>query len=301
MAFLLVLAVALTGCGGSSSGELEAVNGGDGATGQEAATTTSAPTTTLAPTTTTTAAPVATQRSLLNAIPTATELPPGWADLGWDPSVELTPRTGDGFGFCGGPNGDQRAKDANVIAQAYQGGWQTNVSDQLGSLTVYAFSSTDDAAAFMASTERAISSCSSEELDVPEFVEGRDDDTGDLRVDIFAENGEPDRPWELFQTTSLGGAAAEGADEAFHYKLTERYDGYQGDAAYGVTFGRIGQYERHGTIVVIFALWGECCLFGFNNTDSRAESELPQYPALQAAADHLRPGFLAEAFNNTDT
>ena len=45
---------------------------------------------------------------------------------------------------------------------------------------------------------------------------------------------------------------------------------------------------------------GGCCCYGFSNSDDFDESALPQYPALQAAADHLRPGILAELFNNAD-
>ena len=300
MAFLLVLAVASTGCGGSSSGELEAVDGGSDAAGQESSTTTSAPTTTLAPTTTTTAAPVATQRSLLNAIPTATELPPGWADAGYEPDIDLTPRTGDGFGFCGGPNAPQRAVNANVTAYARKGGWQAGATNQYGTLSLYAFENEDDAAAFMASTESAVSSCSTEELEVPEFVEGRDDDTTDYRADIFLEEFEPDEPWELTETTSLGSASAEGADQAFFIKNTEVFQGTADGLAYGTTWSVVQQYERHGTVVAVFDLNGGCCYYGFYNSDEMDENALPQYPALQEAADHLRAGILAELFNNAD-
>ena len=259
----LVLAVALTGCGGSS--------------------------------------PVATERSLLNAIPEATELPPGWADSGIDPETDLEPLTGDGFGFCGGPNAHQRAMTANVTATASKSGWQTNITGEYGTLYLYAFENEDDAAAFMASTKSAVSSCSSEEITVPEFVEGRDDDTTDYRKDIFAKEFEPDEPWKQFTTTSLGAADAEGADEAFFIKKTSVFNSQAGNKSYGITSGSAFQYERHGTVVVVITLFGECCLFGFGNTDSRDEGELPQYSSLQDAADRLRPVILAEVFNNADT
>ena len=54
IAILLVLAFALTGCGGSSSGELDAVDDGNDAAGQEATTSTPTTTTTAAPPPTTT-------------------------------------------------------------------------------------------------------------------------------------------------------------------------------------------------------------------------------------------------------
>ena len=44
---------------------------------------------------------------------------------------------------------------------------------------------------------------------------------------------------------------------------------------------------------------GGCCYYGFSNSDDLMRAR-PQYPALQAAADHLRPGILAELFNNAD-
>ena len=266
VAAFVVLAIVLSGCGGGSSSEK-----------------------------------VATEASLLNALPTATELPPGWSTSGVGPGVDLLPRTGPGFGPCGGPNTDQRAIDANVVAHAYQTGLLANVGRQFGTAALYAFGNEEDAAAFMASTERAISSCITEEVDVAEFVEGRDEGTTELSVDIFTGDAEPDEPWEMFVRTSLGGAAAEGADEAFHFKATRVYASVDDNIDYGVTKGGLSQYERHGTVVLIFSLRGECCLFGFFNTDSRDEEKLPQYPALQAAADHLRPGILAQLFNNTDT
>ena len=243
---------------------------------------------------------VATERSLLNAIPGGTELPFGWADSGVEPYTDFAPYTGDGFGYCGGGNADQRAITANATALILKVGWQTNVTGEFGDLRIYAFENEEDAAAFMDSTESAVSSCSTEEYTVPEYVEGRDDDTTDNRRDIFTEDFEPDEPWEVFATSSLGGADAEGADQAFFAKRTESLDGYAGNESYGTTFGYVEQYERHGTVVLIFGLQSECCLFGFSNTDSRDESQLPQYPALQAAADYLRSGILAEVFNNPD-
>ena len=50
----------------------------------------------------------------------------------------------------------------------------------------------------------------------------------------------------------------------------------------------------------VFSIWGKCCSYGFGNIGEFDESALPQYPALQAAADHLRAGILAELFNNAD-
>ena len=243
---------------------------------------------------------VATEASLLNAIPAATELPPGWADLGWGGGTDLVPRRGPGFGFCSGPNADKRAIEANVVAHAYQDGWQTDVNGQVAWLSLYAFENEEDAAAFMASTERAVSSCSSEELNVHEWVEGRDENVRSYRVDNMAEDAEPDEPWELFETSSLGGAAAEGADEAFFIKNTEVFLGYQGNTSFGITDGIVVQYERHGTVVAVLGLTGNCCVFGFSNTDSHDEDELPQYADLKAAADYLRPVILADVFTNVD-
>lgn len=265
---------------------------------------TSEPTPTLvAPSTTEVPTPtprfVTSLASLLNAIPPASKLPLGWTDYGSDPDTEFYARTGTGFGYCGGPNSDQRALNANSTASVYKSDWATGVDGQFASLSLYAFGNEDDAAAFMASSERAISSCGYEELEVPEFVEGRDDATTDYRVDLFEGSFEPAGKWSLDESTALGGAAAEGADEAFSVRNVEVFLSKEGNVTYGTTESVISQYERHSTVVFVLSIDGVCCEYGFSNAGESEQSDLPVYETLRAAADHLRPLILTQLMAGT--
>lgn len=301
MRFRIILPLtALAVASGCSSAQSESTfTTVDGAIAEPAAPTS----TTATPTSTTealTPTPLASEASLLRAIPSARQLPAGWTDMGEAPITEFQPKTGTGFGYCGGPNGDQRALDANSTASAYQR-WLAGSNRQLASVQLYAFDQEEDAATFMTSSERAVSSCGFEKLEVPEFVEGRDEGTTDYRIDIFIDTFEPEGQWALNESTSLGGAAAEGADESFSIRNNEEFRSTADGVTFGTTYGVISQYERHGTVVLVFNLRGQCCSYGFGNSGASEESALPVYDSLQQAADDLRPAILAAIFNNAES
>ena len=280
----LALILVLAGCGSTTAGPETAAG-----TPAESTTTTAAPTTT-------TAAPVATEAGLFAAIPSATELPPGWSDQGLEISNELFPNSGNGFGYCGGDNTDSRAETAGVLAHALKGSLVTDKS-MYGSVSLYAFGTEDDAQAFMDATEEAVSSCGYVEYEAPEFVEDRDEETTDYRFDGFSGDFEPDEMWEIRETTSLGSAAAEDADSAFFIARETNFLAWQSGEGYGITRAYISQWERHGTVVVRFGIFSRCCTYGFSNSETDEENPLVTYADVQVAADHIRDGLLNDIFN----
>jgi hypothetical protein len=82
-----------------------------------------------------------------------------------------------------------------------------------------------------------------------------------------------------------------GAEEAFQmaafYQATSRYRG----TAYASTAVDVTQYERHGRIVMVFNLLGECCLSGYEGIDPSLDYQ-PTTPELLTWVDSLRPGMI---------
>ena len=72
------------------------------------------------------------------------DLPPGWSSAGGDPSTELVPRTGEGFGNCGKGNSDSRAIANEVVAAAQSPSFAT-AEEGWAYLTLYSFETETDA------------------------------------------------------------------------------------------------------------------------------------------------------------
>lgn len=108
--------------------------------------------TTIAPTTTLSAPSV---ESLFFVMPGPADLPSGWTTAGGMPSAALTPAQGPGAGNCGGPNLDQRAQDAGLLAVMSSPALTTADGGQ-ASFAIYAFANVEQATQLMNTTVEQI-------------------------------------------------------------------------------------------------------------------------------------------------
>jgi hypothetical protein len=195
------------------------------------------------------------------------------------------PSSGLGTGYCGGDSAVQRARNAAATAIVHSAEYLT--SPESGYLTIdfYAFATPEDASQFMSLTTSQETSClSGFEYQLPEG-------DGPNAYSGFAGDYGQDAVWDMIETLYYAPTGVAGAEEAFQtagiYQATTRYRG----TAYSSTETDVTQYERHGRIVMVFNLYGECCLTGYNDIDPSLDYE-PTTPELLIWADGLRPGIV---------
>ena len=248
-------------------------------TNTTAATSTSAVPSTAASTTvapSTTAQVAVTAEALLGIMPGADDVPADWSRYS-EPYTDLTPRSGPGYGFCGGDNAVARANELGSTAAAEGPSWDLPNGGWFG-VTIYAFATPDTASAYLASTADAANSCMTEPVQY---------DTTEGDLDFFDETVADDVSWHIAEGSL---ALAEPTPDAAEMVRTvlDSYasitlDGYD----YSVTMTYFSRIERHGSVVVEFWLYG--------NWDYRGWSEeapwafQPTDAALDAAAATIRP------------
>lgn len=234
-------------------------------------TTTAAPTTTLPPTTT---IAVATVDVLAAALPPDAEAPFGFTGSGNPPDTTPAPESGQGTGLCGGDNTDARAASANVIARAWNGGFEAAA----GYLEVglFSFPTPADASSFMSITAVQSTACGGAGLTYQK---------SEAEWNIFSDV--IDATWNVVENAGAAPATAPAADEAFQlttqFVSTTRLSGVN----YSATDGDIVQYERYGSIVLVIDRWGEWEAKGFSGVDPTALYQ-PTSADVTVLSDQLR-------------
>jgi hypothetical protein len=262
------LAFAFSGC---SSG-----NEGSNFTSSIAALETESSTTT----STTTLPPLAdpTIETLFTAVPSPLELPAGWTSTGGLGSSELIPAEGNNLGNCGGPNAAKRAISAGVVVHYENPAFVTPFG--YAGIAFYAFRTAEAAQRFMDDTA-AKSQCPS----YPEYT------IPDSEFGGFGETQDVD--WTVRDSYSVGGAGVEVADSSFSIlQKTESFTRLRG-TDYGWREELHSIYERHGRIVIVSSLRGDCCDYGFSNVETTVDYR-PTLADLTTGMDTIRPVILSK-------
>ena len=97
--------------------------------------------------------------------------------------------------------------------------------------------------------------------------------------------------WTILNSVSVGSAAGGDADEAFFTKSTDEYLTRLEGTAFGTKNTRIAIYERHGRLVMIHGISGDCCDYGFSNVETQT-GYTPTFDEVSASFDVLRPHVL---------
>jgi hypothetical protein len=220
-----------------------------------------------------TAAPVVpTVDVLVAALPTAAEVPPGFTASLEPPDTDFSPASGQGIGLCGGDNSDARAQAANVIARA----WTSGYDAPAGFLWVglFSFPTPADASAFMTITATQATVCGA----------GLTFQSPESEWDIFSDD--VDATWNIVENAGAGPATSP-AEEAFQlttqFVSTTRLDGVN----YSSTDGDVIQYERYGSVVVLYDRSGSWNPVGFGNISASSVYQ-PTGADVAALADTLR-------------
>lgn len=233
-----------------------------------------APPTTAAPVTVPpTAAPVVpTADVLVAALPTAAEVPAGFTASLAQPDTDFSPASGQGVGLCGGDNSDARAQSANLIARAWSGGY----GGTAGTLWVglFSFPTPADASSFMSITAVQATACGA----------GLTFQSPESDWDIFSDDVAT--TWNIVENAGAQPVTTP-AEESFQlstqFVSTTRLDGVN----YSSTDGDVIQYERYGSVVVLYDRSGSWNPVGFGNIATTAVYQ-PTGVDVAALADTLR-------------
>jgi hypothetical protein len=249
--------------------------------------TTVATTTTTPPPQTTSPPPaiaVATIDDLVAALPGQADMPLGLAPSGQPPDTAPIPASGLGAGYCGGDSAVQRAWNAAVMA-IVTAEYLTSPAPGYLSVDLYAFATPENASLFMSLTASQETSC------LGGFQYQLPEGDGPNDYDGFAGDFGLDAVWDMIDTLYYSPTTVFGAEEAFQmaafYQSTTRYRG----TTYATTSTEVTQYERHGRIVMVFNLFGECCQSGFEDIDPSLDYQ-PTTPELLSWVDSVRPGMI---------
>ncbi|MEM9467591.1 MAG: hypothetical protein AAGA90_19610 [Actinomycetota bacterium] len=257
-------------------------------------TTTGTPTTTEAATTATTTLPAdgaavpTNDPELLAALPSAPDVPAGWTDLDTE-LIDPEPRSGPGFGYCGGKNSAARALDAG--AEGTAGVFDLVTADEtFVGVTVTAFPTATEAERYMTITRDALESCDSVEYDVPEFIEGVTE--GDLWFDGFVDPFQPERAWDVEESISFDPAPGGAGDDVILSWLGTTYTIATDGLKYRDRLQDLTRIEQHDRFVLTFGTISRCCSLGYDWPDDFTEDDLTTPAELLTIADTLRPDIL---------
>lgn len=227
---------------------------------------------------------VATIDDLVAALPGPADIPLALTMSGELNTAPL-PASGLGAGYCGGDNAVQRAWNAAAVAIVTGGEYLTSPAPGYLTVDLYAFATPENASLFMSLTASQQTSClGGLQYQLPEG-DGPND------YDGFADDFGLDAVWDMTDTPYYSPTDVPGAEEAFQlaafYQATTRYQG----RTYGSTTIDVTQYERHGRLVMVFNLRGDCCLSGYDGIDPSLDYE-PTTPELLTWVESLRPGII---------
>ena len=211
--------------------------------------------------------------ALSESLPTAINLPSGWTISGSprnSSNSTLEPKSGKGFGICGGPNQDQRLQLNDVVAWATSPALVTERGG-FGVLRVFEFPNSIAASKFL-QAGAAQATCGSITYDSVELGEGvtpgKNSDVP--RVNIFSGTDNKSK-WKTTESVSVGGPLASSTVEG----MSAQKDVVYVTTLSGRTFGRTSKYvwafEKYMNLVILYSLEGTCCVYGFSNSKSMSK------------------------------
>ena len=248
---------------------------------------------------TSTTPPPPTPAELIEAFPTAMELPAGWSMPGGQEYV-VNPdgRSGYGYGYCGGDNAAARAGASNVDSIVWGIWYKSPDSNSWFSMSIYSFNSANDAQQFMDLTSDAVLGCSDgESYEAEEIVED-EEPSGELPTPDLFETYSPDVHWEVNAYASLGGTSDAVSDSSFFINELTNREMSVPSGIYGSSVHKLEQYERHNQLVIVFWVDTTCCLFGWtDDTGLQGRESLPEYLFLAPLAEHFQRGILEALYS----
>ena len=311
LALLLAVLLLAAACGGSDSEaderiaeldqQISDLQGKQGttqvpATTTTSTTTTSTTTTTLATTTTsttrgttTTTLPPETELStpeLVAALPSVSELPLGWGALTEATAEDIIPRSGVGFGICGGDDLHGRMANSGISNAASV--FLATDQDQTVLLLVASAPDSEAASRFMQVTAAAVT-CGYLEFDVLEIGDGENFLDFDVPTTSWFVSSDSDDEllWRASESYRVGPVEAPASEEAFSVVVNSEYTTTANDVTYGLRNVHLDLYMRRGNNVIVLSVRGFCCEFGFSNTATQSDDTRPRLADVSESADRL--------------
>lgn len=270
---VLVIAIGLSGCSGSSSAS-----------------------TTTTPTTTTT---IVLEKpfgvSLLSqSLPSALELPSGWTASGTAESSAgeaLEPKSGKGFGVCGGPNRDLLLQQFGVVAWA----WSPRLQPEKGGhayIGTFEFPTAEAARNFLETTASQ-ASCGSLTYEAVELGEGVSPSKNSKtpRFDGFSGSDNSSK-WEVRDSYTVGGKLASSTTTGITTQTDTEYISKVNGKTYGQSERIVVAFEQYLNVVIRYSLIGDCCVYGYSNSEASKDDLRSSLTDLNAMAEQFRPALL---------
>ena len=228
------------------------------------------------------------------SLPSALELPTGWTASGApqnSASGALDPKTGKGFGICGGPNRDMLLQQFGVVAWAWAPALQP---EKGGSAYVGAFEfPTAVAAKNFIETTASQAACGSLTHTAVELGEGvtPSKNSKTPRFNGFS-GSDNSTKWEVRNSYTVGGKLAAFTTTG----ITTQTDTEYIARLYGKTFGQsernVVAYEQHLNVVIRYSLSGNCCTYGYSNSEAYKEDLRSSLSDLNSMVEQFRPAIL---------
>ncbi len=232
---------------------------------------------------------------LTQAIPSAMDLPTGWTATGsGDSSLTetLKPKTGEGFGFCSGPNFDEMLKRSGVVAWAWSPLLKPSTGGEYGYIGVFEFPNSASASSYidLVSISKA---CGSETYKARELGEGKtqEDTPDEYRTNQFS-GSDNSTMWSVSASYSVGAPLPSSRAPGLTALNTWEYSTRRSGQNYGSIDQQVVAYERYQNVVLRFMIRGGCCVYGFSNTETNSDDSRPSMTTLDEFASKVRDGIL---------
>lgn len=228
---------------------------------------------------------------LSQAIPSPEDLPSGWTAQGSGESSLteiLKPKTGTGFGICGGPNRDELLKRYGVVSWAWSPALTPPSEGDYGYIGLFEFPTSSEAARFMDAISMA-GACGSETYTARELGEGETQETTpeEARIAFFSGSDNTTK-WSISANYSIGGALPSSKAPGHTSLTTLEYSARNSGNNFGVLEQTVHAYEQYQNVVIRFELRGRCCLYGFANTEGYPDDTRPSLLLLDDLATKVR-------------
>jgi hypothetical protein len=231
---------------------------------------------------------------LSQSLPSALELPTGWTASGTaenSASGALEPKTGKGFGVCGGPNRDMLLQQFGVVAWA----WAPSLQPEKGGYAyIGAFEfPTADAAKNFIETTASQASCGSLTHTAVELGEGvtPSKNSKTPRFDGFS-GSDNSTKWEVRDSYTVGGKLASSTSTGMTTQTDTEYIAKLYGKTYGQSERNVVAFEQHLNVVIRYSLVGDCCVYGYSNSEASKEDLRSSLTDLNTMAGQFRPAIL---------
>ena len=228
------------------------------------------------------------------AMPKAPDLPSGWTMSGNPENSAggaLDPKSGRGFGVCGGPNRDALLQQFGVVGWAWSPTLKPE-SEVYAHIGIFEFPTAQAAKSYIeaVASQRSCGNLTHEAIETGDNITP-DQNSDTPRVDLFS--GDDDQTkWEVREVYTTGGPLKSSPTFGITGQQDTEYIARVGGTTYGKNERAVTGHEQYLNLVIRYNIQSECCNYGFSNAESMPKDNRKSLADLEQMSQLFRSKIL---------